>query len=117
MTHTIPDIAFSIGLVSRFSQDPHESHWNTAKCILRYIKGTVRFGIQYTVGTLELVGFIDSDWARSVDDRKSTSSFAYHFGSAPIAWSCKKQSTIALSSGEAEYHPTVLASQEVLWLQ
>ena len=116
LTHTKPDIAFAVGLVSRFSQDPHESHWKAAKRILRYIKGTVRFGIQYTTGTPELVGFTDSDWAGSVDDRKSTSGFVYHFGFAPIAWSCKKQSTIALSSTEAEYHVVVLASQEVLWL-
>ena len=61
LTHTRPDIAFAVGLVSRFSQDPHESHWKAAKHILRYIKGTVRFGIQYTVGTLELVDFTDFD--------------------------------------------------------
>ena len=117
LTHTRPDIAFAVGLVSRFSQDPHESHWKATKRILRYIKGTVRFGIQYTAGTPELVGFTDSDWAGSVDDRKSTSGFVYHFGSAPIAWSCKKQSAIALSSAEVEYRVAILSSQEVLWLQ
>ena len=116
LTHTRPDIAFVVGLVSRFSQDPHESHWKVAKHILRYIKGIVRFGIQYTACMLELVGFIDSDWAGSVDDHKSTSGFVYHFGSAPIAWSCKKYSTIAVSS-EAEYRTVVLSSQEILWLR
>ena len=90
LTHTRPDIAFAVGLVSRFSQDPHESHWKAAKHILRYIKGTVKFGIQYTTSTPELVGFADSDWAGSVDDHKYTSGFVYQFGSAPIAWSCKK---------------------------
>ena len=72
LTHTKPDIAFAVGLVSRFSQDPHESHWKVAKRILRYIKGTVRFGIQYTVGTPDLVGFTYSNWDGSVDDQKST---------------------------------------------
>jgi hypothetical protein len=101
LTHTRPDIAFVVGLVSRFSQDPHERHWKATKLILRYIQGIVRFGIQYTIGTTEHVGFTDSDWIGSVDDGKSISSFVYHFGSAPIAWPCKKQSTIALSSAEA----------------
>lgn len=62
LTHTQSDIAFAVWLVSRFSQDPEESHRKATKCILRYIKGTIRLGIQYTVGTPELVGFIDSDW-------------------------------------------------------
>jgi hypothetical protein len=62
------------------------------------------------------VGFTDSNWAGSIDDRKSTSGFVYHFGSAPIAWSCKKQLAIALSSAKAEYRVVVLASQEVLWI-
>ena len=117
LTHIRPDIAFAVGFVSRFSQDPRESHRKAAKRILRYLKGTVRFGIQYTAGTPKLVGFTDSDWAGSVDDRKSTSGFVYHFGSAPIAWSCKKQSAIALSSAKVEYRVVVLASQEVLWLR
>ena len=117
LTHTRPNISFAVGFVSRFSQDPHDSHWKAAKRILRYLKGTVRFGIQYIVGTPELVGFTDSDWARSVDDHKSTSGFVYHFGLAPIAWSCKKKSAIALSSAKVEYRVDVLASQEVLWLR
>lgn len=117
LTHTRPDIAFAVGLVSRFSQDPHESHWRDEKRILRYIKGTVRFGVQYTAGTSKLVGFTDSDWVGSVDNRKSTSGFVYHFGSAPIAWSGKKQSTISLCFTEVEYHVVVLAIQEVLWLR
>ena len=90
MTHSRPNISFAVGLVSRFSQDPHESHWKATKHILRYIKGTVKFGIQYTAGTFELVGLTDSDWVGSVDDRKSKSGFVYHFGFALIAWSCKK---------------------------
>lgn len=117
MTHTIPDIPFSIKNGSRFSQDPHKSHWKVAKHILRYIKGTDRFGIQYTVDTPQLMGFTYFDWARSVDDRKSTLGFVYHFGSTHIPWSCKKQSAIALSSVEAEYRVVILASQEALWLR
>jgi hypothetical protein len=117
LTHTHPDISFAVGLVSRFSQDPHESHWKESKRILKYIWGSTKFGIQYTSGASQLEGFTDSDWVGSVDDQKSTSGFVYHLGSAPIAWSCKKKSTIALSSAEVEYHVVVLASQEVLWLR
>lgn len=117
LTHTKPDIAFVVGLVSRFCHDPHKSHWKAVKCILRYITGTIRFGIQYSIGSLELVSFKYFNWVGSVDDWKSTSRFLYHFGYAPIAWSCKKQSTIALYSAEDEYRAAVLASHEVLWIQ
>jgi hypothetical protein len=117
LTHTRPDISFAVGLVSRFSQDPHESHWKAAKRILRYIQGTTNFGIQYSSSASQIVGFIDSDWAGLVGDRKFTSSFVYYLGFAPITWSCKKKSAIALSSAEVEYRVAVLASQEVLWLR
>jgi len=62
------------------------------------------------------MGFIDLDWAGDVNDQKSTSGFVFFLGSGLITWSCKKQTTIALSSIEAEYRGVVLASQEVLWL-
>lgn len=117
LTHSHLDISFVVGLVSRFSQEPHESHWKAAKCILRYIQGTTHFGIHYTLGESQLVGFTDSDWAGDVNDRKSTSGFVFFLGSSLIAWSCKKQTAIALSSTEAEYRGAVLASQEVLWLR
>ena len=110
MTHTRPNISFAVGLVSRFSKDPHESHWKVAKHILRYIHDTSKFDILYTTGSSQLEGFTDSDWAGSIDDRKSTSGFFYSLGSTPIAWSCKKQSSIALSSAEDEYRVVVLAS-------
>lgn len=59
-------------------QDPHESHWRAAKRILRYVSGTHTFGIQYSpTDKFELVGYIDSDWAGSVDDRKSTSGYVF----------------------------------------
>jgi hypothetical protein len=63
------------------------------------------------------VGFTDSDWVGSVDDRKSTSGFVYYLGSTPITWSCKKKFLISLSIVEAEYWVVVLASQKVPWLQ
>ena len=117
LTHTRPDISFTVGLVSRFSHDPHESHWQASKRILRYIRGTTCYGIHYTLGDPHIVGYTDSDWAGDVDDRKSTSGFVFCLGSGPITWSCKKQHAHALSSTEAEYRAAVLASQEVLWLR
>ena len=90
LTHTRPDISFAVGLVSRFSHDPHESHWQASKHILRYIRGTTCYGIHYTSRDPHIFGYTDSDWAGDVDDYKSTLGFDFYLGSSPNTWSCKK---------------------------
>ena len=68
------------------------------------MKGTKRYGILYTTSeNSELIGYTDSDWAGSVDDRKSTSGYVFHMGSGAFSWASKKQPIIALSIVEAEY--------------
>jgi hypothetical protein len=62
LTHSRPDLSYAVGAVSRFMQEPHELHWKAAKRILRYVQGTITFGIHYaTYSTLDLIGFTDSD--------------------------------------------------------
>jgi hypothetical protein len=71
------DLSYAVGVVSRFMQEPHELHWKAAKRILRYIQGTINFGIHYAeYSTLDLIGFTDSDWAGDSIDRKSTSGYS-----------------------------------------
>ena len=99
-------------------QEPHELHWKVAKRILRYIKGTHTYGIQYSSnGNADLVGYTDSDWAGDLDDRRSTSGYVLHLGSGPVVWSIKKQAAIALSSTEAEYRGVVNVATEYIWIQ
>jgi hypothetical protein len=48
---------------------PHESHWNTTKALLRYVKGTLRYSIKYIdASDVELIGYSDFDWAENLDD-------------------------------------------------
>jgi hypothetical protein len=85
-------------------QEPHDLHWKDSKHILRYVKGTMSYGIHYAVGcALDLIGFTDSDWAGDSTNHKLTSRYTLSLGSGPICWSSKKQSTIALYSAKAEY--------------
>lgn len=74
MVHTRPDITYSVGIVSRFMEKPTVMHKNAAKRILRYIKGTLNFGLIYTKDSRNnlLTGYSDSDLAGHVQDRKST---------------------------------------------
>ncbi|KAL8116624.1 hypothetical protein AgCh_022973 [Apium graveolens] len=74
LVHTRPDIAFPVGMVSRFMDRPTVMHLTVVKRILRYIKGTTSFGLIYSQESRNnlLTGYSDSDLARHVDDRKST---------------------------------------------
>eukprot|EP00253_Pinus_taeda_P016563 PITA_16563 len=91
LTHTRPDLSFVVCLVARFMQTPRESHWKVAKRMLRYVQGTVQFGIHYNAEASPLlVGFTDSDWAGDPDDRKSTVGYVFTLGSGPITCACKK---------------------------
>jgi len=98
--------------------EPSELHMQAAKRILRYVKGTLAFGIHYYSSKgFNLVGFSDSDWGGSVDDRKSTSGNCFTFGSGLVSWSSKKQSIVSLSSTEAEYVAVTSAGTQALWLR
>lgn len=118
LTHTRPDIAFSVSVVSRYMHNPTKQHFGAAKRILRYVAGTIDYGMWYSSSsTFKLIGFTDSDWAGSLDDRKSTSGNCFSFGSGVVTWSSKKQETVALSSSEAEYGAASAASRQALWLR
>jgi hypothetical protein len=74
LTQSRPDLSYAVGAVSRFMQESHELHWKATKRILRYIQGTITFGIHYVAdSTLDLIRFTDSNWAGDSTDRKSTS--------------------------------------------
>ena len=93
-------------------------HWIAAKHVLRYLAGTVDFGLDYRRSErIRLVGYTDSDWAGSVADRKSTSGCCFSLGSTAVSWFSQKQNSIALSSVEDEYMESNQASCEALWLR
>jgi hypothetical protein len=92
LTHTRPDPSFVVGLVARYMKTPHEIHWKVAKRILRYVHGTIQFGIHYSSrGTPLLVGFTNSNWADDPDDQKSTAGYVFSLGSGPVTWAYKKK--------------------------
>ncbi|XP_052885316.1 secreted RxLR effector protein 161-like [Gossypium arboreum] len=116
LTITRPDIAFSVGVIYQFMGQPCEGHLIVAKRILRYIKGTLSYGLMYEQSKIfSLSGFVDADWAGDVNDRCSTTGFCFTTGSAAISWCSKKQTTMALSSCEAEYVAATMATQESCW--
>ncbi|CAL8078783.1 unnamed protein product, partial [Prunus armeniaca] len=92
LTATRPDIMFAASLLARFMHCPTSKHLGTAKHVLRYVKGTLDYGLEYVKGKgAVLIGYCDSDWSGSVDDSKSTSGYAFSFGSGVFAWASVKK--------------------------
>lgn len=118
LTATRPDIMFPVSLVSRFMENPKKSHWEAAKRILRYVKGTLNHGIKYSqVQSPKLVGFSDSDYGGNLVDSKSTTCYVFSLGSGAVSWQSKKQKVVALSSTEAEYMALSSTGCHAIWLR
>jgi len=118
LTTTRPNLAYSVNVLSQFMSKSLESHWVAAKSVLRYLCGTVNYGILYIdASDVILAGFLDSDWEGNLDDRRSITGYAFSIGSGVIASSNKKQSSVALSSCEAEYQALCAATCEEIWLR
>eukprot|EP00253_Pinus_taeda_P023654 PITA_23654 len=87
------------------------------KRIFKYLQGTQNYGLWYPRDTdLTLHAYTDADWAGSVDDRKSTSGGAFFMGSRLVSWFSKKQSSISLSTAEAEYVAAASCCTQLLWM-
>uniref|UniRef100_A0A5S6QJM5 Reverse transcriptase Ty1/copia-type domain-containing protein n=1 Tax=Trichuris muris TaxID=70415 RepID=A0A5S6QJM5_TRIMR len=85
---------------------------------MRYLGATKHVKLRLSsAGELELRCYVDADWAGDRVDRKSTTGFVFQLGSSVVAWTSRKQSTVALSSTEAEYMAASCACRELLWLR
>ena len=98
MCNTRPDISYAVGLVSRFMSKPKWSHYQAAVRIMRYIEGTLKFGVLFNSKRKvesELMSYSDSDWCGDRVDRRSTSTYLFKFLGGFISWCSKKQYVVA----------------------
>ena len=115
---TRPDITFAVSNVAKFCSKPSNEHWTAVKRIMRYLKGTMNYGLCYDKGKPgDCVGFSDSDWAGDINDRRSTSGYVFQICGTAVSWRSKKQSCVALSTAEAEYMALASAAQEAVWMR
>ncbi|CAM8900196.1 unnamed protein product [Rhodiola kirilowii] len=118
LTACRPDILFSVSLCARFQADPRETHVKEVKRILRYLKGIDDLCLFYPRGGyLRLAAYTDADYAGCKTDRKPTLGMAQYLGPCLISWASKKQSSIALSTAEAEYIATAASCAQLLWIR
>lgn len=118
LSHTRPDIAFAVSLVSQFMHAPGQEHFETIYRILRYLKGSPGKGLLFRKnGHLQVEVYTDVDWAGRVTDRRSNSGYCTFVGGNLVTWHSKKQTVVARSSAEAKYRAIALGICEVLWIK
>ena len=116
-----PDLAFAASYLGQYSTNPGKPHWKALLRVLRYLQGTRTLAL--TLGRVSdadpdvLTGYTDANWARDIDDYRSTSGYLFKLGDATISWNSKKQSTVASSSTEAEYIATSHGAKQAVWLR
>lgn len=114
---TRPDISYCVSFLSQFNNCHNSTHWSWAKRVLRYLKLTKDLRLKYTADNESLKGFADADWAGNPADRKSVTGYCFKLSGATISWESRKQTTVALSSTEAEYMALSEACKEAIYLR
>ena len=118
LTNTRLKICFAVNTLSQYLVKPRRVHLIAAKHVMRYLEGTIDLGLYYGRDhDYKLYGYTNSDWVGSVAGRKITSGGCYCLGSTIISWFSMKQSSVALSTAEAEYIAACSASWEAIWIQ
>jgi len=121
---TRPDIAHAVNMLSRAVSAPVAQDWRDAKRVLRNVKKTHHLGLLFGGGggprdgvVVLAPSFCDADWAGDRTDRRSTTGYVVKVNGSTVSWASKKQTTVALSSAEAEYMAAGAAVQEMLWVR
>ncbi|KIK15363.1 hypothetical protein PISMIDRAFT_115243 [Pisolithus microcarpus 441] len=117
MLATHPNIAFTVGALSRHAATPGNKHMIALKQVYRYLCDTVDFHLRYTTASETTpIRYVDADWAADINDCHSITGYVFTICGGAVSWSSKKQSSVALSSTEAEYMAISTAAKEAVWI-
>ena len=120
LLHTRPDLSYVVGVLSRFMQSPRDSHGVAMKQVLRYLRGSMTYGLVYersSSSAPKLIGYSDSSYNVHPDDGRSTTGHIFYVNNSPVSWSSQKQEVVALSSCEAEFMAGTEAARQAIWLR
>jgi hypothetical protein len=118
LTFTRPDISYAVQQVCLFMHDPKTQHMSALKRIIRYVRGTIDFGLHLYPSSIDkLISYTNADWAGCPDTRRSTSGYCVYLGDNLISWSVRRQPTLSRSSAEAEYRGVANVVSESCWLR
>ncbi|GKE31540.1 ribonuclease H-like domain-containing protein [Tanacetum coccineum] len=118
LTFTRPNLSYAVQQVYLYMYDPRDPHFTALKRILRYVCGTLDYGLQLHVSsTTQLSAYTDVDWAGCPVTRRSTSGYCVFLGDNLLSWSAKRQVTLSRSSAEAEYRGIANVVAETAWIR
>ena len=118
LTITRPELSYAVHVLSQFMQTPSIEHFQAARRVLRYIKGSPGFGILlHADSNLNVYAYCDSDWGACLLTRRSLTGYFVTLGGSPVFWKTKKQATVSRSSAKAEYRSMAVATSELVWLK
>jgi hypothetical protein len=118
LTFSRPDIAYTVQQVCLHMHTPREPHLNALKRILRYLRGSLDYGLLLRPSlTSELVVYTDADWEGCPDTRRSTSGYAVFLGANLVSWAAKRQPVVYRSNAEAEYRAVANGVAEASWMR
>ncbi|XP_057537335.1 uncharacterized mitochondrial protein AtMg00810-like [Amaranthus tricolor] len=118
LTFTRPDISYAVQQVCLYMHDPRIEHMAAIHRILRYVKGTLPYGLQLHRSNIStLLSYTDADWGGCPDTRRSTSGYCVFLGDNLNSWSAKRQTTVSKSSAAAEYRGVANVVSETFWIR
>jgi hypothetical protein len=113
---TRPDISYVVSKLNRFVSNPGEDHWQALERVLRYLKRTMSYGINYTRYSRVLEGYCDANWISDADEIYATSGYVFSLGGGAVSWKSCKQTILTWSTMEAELTALDTATVEAEWL-
>jgi hypothetical protein len=114
---TRPDIAYAVSKLSPFVSNSGSEHWRALERVMRYLVGTMKYGIQYSGDPKVLEGYSDANWISDADELKATSGYVFTLGGGTISWKSCKETILTKSTMEAELASLDTAIVEVEWLR
>ncbi|XP_070026623.1 secreted RxLR effector protein 161-like [Nicotiana sylvestris] len=117
MTCSRPDVAYALGVTSRYQANPGEEHWKVVKTILRYLRRTKDQFLIYGDSELKLEGYTDASLSSDRDDSKSIFGYVFTINGGVVSWKSSKQATVADSVTETEYIAASEAAKEAVWIK
>jgi len=91
---TRPDILFAVIKLRQFVSNMRDIHWRGRERVMRYLKGTVSYGIHYTGYPKVLEGYCDANWISDADVLKTTSGYVFLLGGGAVSWNSCKQTIL-----------------------
>ena len=117
MNFTRPDIAYVVCRLSRYTHSPNNDHWAALARLMKYLRGTMNYGIWYSGLPAVFEGYSDANWISDSYEIKSTSGYVFTIGGGAVTWKSSKQTIIAKSTMESEFIALEQACNEAEWLK